>query len=660
MVQYPFIRTLTYLITRYVLDVNFIKSPVFVLVVIFASSCSGQKSLSGTSPDAKAEKWFEEARAESRRGNAAKAHQLYDKVIKSNPGYTIAYLMKGGLYFEKEQWDKAREMFLEAVKIDPEVDKEVFYSLALVAEKQKDFRSAAQSFKEYLSKTKEDEPKYSDAIEKIKINRFRALAIENPVPFAPVPLPYPVNTHHSEYTPQFTADGLQMIFVRRENFVENLYITDWNGQQFSEPRLIEEISTRDNEGVHTLSADGNFLIFTACNRKVNFGSCDLWYTYKNSNGSWAIPVNMGNHVNSAAWDGQPSLSADGRILYFSSNRQGGRGGKDIWWTKRGENGRWMEPQNAGDNINTPGHEETPFLHADSRTLYFRSTGHPGMGGFDLFFSHWDDTSHSWGVPKNLGYPINTESDEGGLTISLDGATAYFASDRNGPHVDIFQFEMYEAIRPQRVTYLKIMVTDASTKKPLATRFSLINENSGEVIVKETNLNGSALHVLPLGSSYNIFIEKEGYVYFSERINLEQVTSEIDPYIYHIKLVPSGKTEQILNQPIILNNIRFEVDSDVLVETSFHEIEKIYNLLESQKDWNIMISGHTDNTGSPDYNLTLSYNRAKSVKNALLEKGVDAGRIKIEGKGEAEPIASNDTSDGRRLNRRTEMTIFIKE
>ncbi|HMQ07490.1 MAG TPA: OmpA family protein [Saprospiraceae bacterium] len=660
MAKYPFFINLIYLITRNVLDVDFIKNPVFVLVVIFTSSCSGQKSISGSIPDAKAGKWFEEARAESRRGNTEKAHQLYEKVIKSYPGYTIAYLMKGGLYFEKEQWDKAREMFLDAIKTDPDVDKEVFYSLALVAEKQKDFRSAVQWFEKYLLKAKEEEPKYYEAIGKIKINRFRAVAIENPVPFAPKPLPYPVNTHHSEYTPQFTADGSQMIFVRRENFVENLYITDWDGQQFSEPRLMEEISTRDNEGVHTLSADGNFLIFTACNRKVNFGSCDLWYTYKNANGSWAIPVNMGNHVNSAAWDGQPSLSADGQILYFSSNRQGGKGGKDIWWTKRGENGRWIDPQNAGDNINTPGHEETPFLHADSRTLYFRSTGHPGMGGFDLFFAHWDDTSHSWGVPKNLGYPINTENDEGGLTISLDGATAYFASDRNGPQVDIFQFEMYEAIRPQRVTYLKIMVADASTQKPLSTRFTLINENSGEVVVKETDLSGSALHVLPFGNTYNIFIEKEGYMYFSERINLELATSEIDPYIYYVKLVPSERTEQILNQPFILNNIRFEVDSDVLVESSYFEIEKIYSLLGSQKNWNVMITGHTDNTGSPEYNLSLSYSRAKAVMDALIEKGIDFGRIQIDGKGESEPIASNDTADGRRLNRRTEMIIFIKE
>ena len=619
-------------------------------------ACKSQSVIPEADLSSNASKWFQSARAEAFKGNDKKAHELYDKVIKNHPDYVDAYLMKGGLYYEKGQWPESAIMFEKAISIHPDHNKEVYFSLGIVAEKQKKYRKAVHWLEEYHKRILPDDQKYDLTIEKIRQNKFRSVAIENPVPFNPVPLPEIINTKHSEYTPLFTADGTQMIFVRRENMVENLYVVDFDGANFSEPRLIEEISTQDNEGVHTISADGRVLIFTACNRRTNFGSCDLWYTLKRTDGKWAIPVNMGNVVNSAAWDAQPSLSADGQTLYFSSTRQGGIGGRDIWVTKRNKEGRWITPYNIGGEINSLGDEETPFIHADGRTLYFRSNGHLGMGGFDAFMTSFDRPLQRWEKPTNLGYPINTEFDEGGLSVSLDGQTAYFASDRNGNQVDIYQFDLYESIRPDLVTYLKIKVKDADSGTPLITKVTLVKENDGEVFINSTDQFGTALYALPTDDSYGIHIEKEGYLFFTERIHLDSMVSAIEPIEYDVRLIPVKKTEVIFNQPIILKNIQFEINSSELLSSSFLEINKLALLLSENADWNILLTGHTDSTGNVDFNLDLSKRRAEAVLQALTERGIQKERISTQGLGDTQPIASNGTPDGRRLNRRTEMTL----
>ncbi len=619
-------------------------------------ACKSQSVATESDLSSKASRWFQSARSEAFKGNYGKAHDLYDKVIKSHPDYIDAYLMKGGLYYEKGQWTESVIMFEKAISIHPEYNKEVYFSLGLVAEKQKDFRKAVHWLEEYHKRLQPDDQKHDLTLEKIRLNKFRAVAVENPVPFNPIPLPEIINTRHSEYTPLFTADGSQMIFVRRENMIENLYVSDYDGELFSEPRLIEEISTQDNEGVHTISADGRILIFTACNRRTNFGSCDLWYTYKKMDGKWAIPINMGNVVNSAAWDAQPSLSADGQTLYFSSTRQGGVGGRDIWVTKRNKDGKWITPYNVGGEINTLGDEETPFIHADGKTLYFRSNGHLGMGGFDMFMTSYDRPLQRWEKPTNLGYPINTEFDEGGLSVSLNGQTAYFSSDRNGNQVDIYQFELYESARPDLVTYLKIKVKDADSGTPLITKVTLVKENDGELFVHSTDQLGMALFALPTGDSYGVHIEKEGYLFFTERIHLDNIASAIEPLEYDVQLIPVKKTEVIFNQPMILKNIQFEVNSSELLSSSFLEIDKLAHLLLENADWSIVLTGHTDSTGSAEFNLDLSKRRAESVLNALTERGVQKSRISTQGLGDTQPIASNDTPEGRRLNRRTEMIL----
>ena len=601
------------------------------------------------------EKTFQKALQASRRGNIAQAHKLYNQIIEKDPDYIEAYLMKGGLFYESKQWDSARKTFLNALEVDQDYNPEVYYSLTLIEIQEKNYAAGVNFLSEYLDRIKENHPKYEKASELLISLSFKADAVANPVDFKKELLPFPINTDNSEYVPQFTADGKQLIFVRRIRQQEDLYISTFTNNKFSMPQLIKEISTPENEGVHTISADGRTLIFTGCNRRDSYGSCDLYYTRKKADGTWSIPSNMGIAINSISWDAQPSLSADGKTLYFSSARAGSIGGRDIWVTKRDKAGRWQKPRNLSGIINTLGNDETPFIHADGLTLYFRSNGRVGMGGYDMYWSQYDPEIQDWTVPENLGYPINTEADQGGLSIDIQGNTAYYSSNENGKDVDIFKFDLPEELRPTVVTYLSGTVLDKENRIPLQGNIAITGYNQKEIWNLKSDGNGNFLHALPVGESYGITIEKEGYLFYSDFIGLDSVFESTQPFEKLFLLTPL-KTVEDIEETIVLNNIFFESGSSRLKEESDLEISRLANLLRKNPQWNIEIIGHTDNVGSTEDNLQLSINRAQVVVNALVGKGIAPSLLSFSGEGELSPIASNETSEGRQMNRRTEFKI----
>jgi len=250
-------------------------------------------------------------------------------------------------------------------------------------------------------------------------------ALENQSDINVRPFGKKINTSNSEYLPQFTLDDETFIFTRRVFDQEDLFIATKSEDGY-ETEAMDEVNTLLNEGAHTLSADGSLLIFTHCNTKIGFGGCDLYRSRRRSNGTWSKPANMGKSINSEHWDAQPSLSADGRTLYFASRRPGGHGGTDIWACRLSKNGRWSRPVNLGPNVNSSAADESPFIHADGQTLYYRSRGPLGMGGFDLFRSKLEN--NAWSQPIHLGSPINTTGEDGALVVSLDGTRGYYATD----------------------------------------------------------------------------------------------------------------------------------------------------------------------------------------------------------------------------------------
>jgi outer membrane protein OmpA-like peptidoglycan-associated protein len=394
------------------------------------------------------------------------------------------------------------------------------------------------------------------------------------------------------------------------------------------------------------------MYFTACDRQSGVGSCDIYFS-SNTDGKWSDPVNLRAPINTSGWESQPSISSDGRTLFFSSSRPGGYGGKDLWIARMNENNFWSKPLNLGEAINTDGDEMSPFIHFDGKTLYFASDGRVGMGGFDLYRTTLKEDS-TWEEPQNLGYPINTYNDEMGLIISSDGRKAYFSSVRDKQNgKDIFFFDLYESARPTPVSYIKGRVYDSETGKLLKADYELINLSDNKTTLQSsTDASGNFLVCLPSGYNYGINVSRSGYLFYSENFMFEGEHTMAKPFIKRINLNPLKVGEKMQ-----LSNVFYEVNSWELKKESIIELNNLGRLLEVNKNLVIEIGGYTDSTGSDAYNLSLSEKRALSVVNYLVSKGIQSSRLKYKGYGNTSSIGDNATAEGRKLNRRTEAKII---
>jgi len=612
----------------------------------------------------KEKKIYNEARKAAQSGDLTKSNNKYEDLLKLKPDFMEGLLRLATNYYNQKNLEKSEHLFNLAIDRAPEYDPEMYFSLASVQNEMKKYVEAADNYNEYVLKGKQNTEKIRKAI-KLRDNlRFKDFAIHHPVPFNPVRLGPGINTRYSEYSPSLAIDGSSMIFTRNTG-QEDFYISiadSMSGFKNAFPLL--NLNTNQNEGAHAISADGKFMVFTACDRRDAFGSCDLYYAMYRD-GKWTLPVNMGHTVNSAAWDSQPTLTADGRTLIFSSRRLGTIGGADLWMTWRDEKDAWVEPVNLGPLVNSSDDDESPYLHADGQTLYFRSDGHPGMGDFDIFFSRKNEIADTWEKPINIGYPINTEGQEGALVVSLDGEIAYFASDndftthKSTGNLDIFSFALHEGAKPRASTFLKGYVTDAITGLPLKAKVTIKELSTGKnSFTLSTDKDGYFISGISIGKNYACIVEKKDYKYFAHNFDLTQVAALHKPYMLHIGLLPVIKIkESPESQPVVLQNIFFHSGMAELLPESDTEIELLKDMLNSYPELNIKITGHTDNVGNEDDNLVLSQRRASAVSAALIVKGISASRIIPDGKGESVPIADNNTEEGRQKNRRTEFVLM---
>lgn len=478
-----------------------------------------------------------------------------------------------------------------------------------------------------------------------------------------IPLHEGINTLMHEYWPAVTADDSLLFFTRLMRnpsgmAYERLLVANRVSGGWGTPNELE-ISGGEfvNEGTMCISADGKWLFFTACNRSDGLGSCDIYYSFKKES-HWSAPVNAGRNINSKAWDAQPSVSADGQHLYFSSTREGGLGGMDIWFSKIKlfPNGyvRFGTPVHLGKEINTEKNDFSPFIHADGQTLYFASEGHLGFGGSDLFLSR--NISGQWTTPENLGHPINSPKNDDGLVVSPTGLTAIYSSDREGAiggSKDLFQFQIPRSLMPYRVGYLKGFVIDAKTMEPMEAQITLVERETGiEQIIGSDKSDGYLL-TLKANHSYAINVTLPGYLFFSEHIEIEKTGEVTQAATRNIMLLPV-ETEQTM----VLKNVLFDFNDHRLSPESLPELDKVANFLKENPTLEVEISGHTDNTGSREYNIELSEKRAKSIVD-YLSATINTARLKWKGYGPDRPIGDNNTDEGRALNRRSEMKIQKK-
>jgi outer membrane protein OmpA-like peptidoglycan-associated protein len=486
-------------------------------------------------------------------------------------------------------------------------------------------------------------------------------AVQHPVDFKPVNMGPSINTSGDEYWPSLSADEQILVITRlipSDEFMKKVHEDFFMSHRREESwELMKNagspLNTGDNEGAQALSGDGRLMIFTACNRKDGFGRCDLYYSIKEGD-RWMFPRNLGKPVNTAYRETQPSITPDGRTLYFSSDRPGGKGLHDLWVSHQDDNGRWSAPENLGEAINTGGIEMSPFIHPDNQSLYFSSDGHIGLGGYDLFVSR-RDSSGKWQQPVNLGYPINTNRDEIGLIVNSRGDKAYYSSDvekANGK--DIYVFDLPVKDRPLMVTYMKGKVYDAENKRLLRARFELLDLETGSCLYRSVSdsITGEFLISIPVNHNYMLNVSREGYLFYSDNFTLQGSYQVDSPFLKDVPLQPLK-----VGNRIVLRNVFYETDSYALRKESTAELNKVVRLLQAHPDIKIEISGHTDNTGNPDYNQKLSENRAQTVADYLISSSIDPERIVARGYGMKLPVAANNTEEGRAQNRRTELLII---
>lgn len=590
--------------------------------------------------------------------NYQEAEKAFIKATELDQKFIEAYIMLATLHEEQKNYSKSLEYYDKSFQIDEKFYPKNFFHAGNIALKIGEYEKARTYFSSYINSKGIMPANKMQADRAIAICEFAIDQIKNPKDFNPKPIGSGINTDKSEYMPVLTADESTIIFTKElehpettnpSGLQEDFYISKYvDGEWTVAVPLSNNLNTPGNEGAHTISPDGKTIYFTACDRKDGKGSCDI-YMSKWKNGDWDTPVNV-SEINSRFWDSQPSISPDGKTLYFTSARSGNI---DIYVTYLKDNGKWSIPTPLPKNINTPSEDMSPFIHPDGKTLYFASSGHIGMGGLDIFYTKLNDDS-TWTNPVNIGYPINTYKDEAFLFVSASGEKAYFASgDLNKNNMDIFYFDLYKEARPDAVTYLKGIVTDIKTQNPIVASFELTDLKSGKIIASSnSDSQGAFLLCIPTGRDYMLNVSKEKYLFYSENFNLDGIHSKTEPFLKNIALQPVSTGEIV-----VLNNIFFDTDKYDLKEESFIELEKLKTLLLNNPQMKIEIRGHTDNTGSKQHNQILSENRAKTVVNYLVSKGIKAERIQYQGYGDSIPRATNDTPEGRALNRRTEFKVI---
>ncbi len=636
--------------------------PICLLLCLIHTSVFSQNYHTVKTTSEKALEAFREGQKYMQQDDAAIALGYFEKALKADETFIEARLALAETYEELRDFFKAERAYEESIALDSTFSPAAFLFLAQVEWQLDKFQECALHLDSYL-KSNPGNARNKSKAEKLIVNaRFAAEAVKKPVPFQPRNTGPGINTKADEYFPSLTADGGTLIFTRNEFNDENFYSSTRKDTAWQAAQPLEGVNTPDNEGAQSISPDGSWLVFTACNRRDDGsqGSCDLyWSQLKNNN--WTKPVPFSAAINSSDWDSQPTISADSKTIIFSSRRPGGKGKEDIWMTARQAGGKWSKPQNLGPGINTGGVEQTPFLHPDGQTMYFASDSLPGMGGLDLYVVRRTSDS-TWGIPRNLGYPINTKANEVALTVSLDGRTAYYATNRSGGigGLDIYSFELPDYARPQPVTYVRAHVNDAVTAQPLVAKIEFTDLGTGRSFLSATTkADGSFLVCLPAGKSYGLNVNKEKYLFHSENFNLTGTATVEKPFLLEIDLQPItlDSTGRVAGKPIILRNVFFETGSAALRSESTAELDRLLDLLVSNASLRIQINGHTDNVGTDASNLQLSEARAKAVYDYLCTKGLPASRLKYKGYGEVQPLESNDTAEGRTSNRRTEFIVW---
>lgn len=623
-------------------------------------------------------------------GKMNDAEVIFAKIIDEEPEFTEAWVASSEINYSKYKSAKDPKSqnnyysryvkCLESVaKLCPSYQNyEVCYTLGKIFFSHDKLDVAKTYLKTYIDNGKKGTKYYTDAESTYHYIEQYLNLIENPVPFEPV-IVEGVSSAYDDYLPLISPDGSLALFTKAymkkeinsiygDRFVEEFTVSkasDDKGLIFSpgEP-LPYPFNTGKNQGAASISIDNKTLFITICEFvSRDYDNCDIYMSTRVGDG-WSELKSLGPNINGVkTWESQPSISADGKTLYFASIRESNIGfdpdnpTSDIYYSTKDEKGNWTKAKNLGSKINTPGNEKSPFIHSDSQTLYFSSDGHLGIGGYDIFFSKFRDGD--WTKPVNIGYPINTKNNDLGFVVNTQGTKAYFASNKlNGKGGwDIYAIDLYKEARPEKVFLVKGQLVDdngyALSDAKLEVKNTRTEEVSEGVVDAETGHYAVAVTAKNENDDFLMVVKKEDYSFSSTLIEPTEETFEKPIEVnFEVKPIEAGKSVQI-------NDIYYATASYEINQKSYAVLNEFAEFLKSNPTVKVEIRGHTDNIGSAQTNITLSNRRAQAVYDYLLSKGVPKANVSYKGYGPNMPIADNRTEAGRAKNRRTEFYILSK-
>lgn len=646
----------------------------------------------------------------------------YEQAAQLDPTNIKANFFTGELYIQRgPNKERSTEFLLNVLKLDPDYRFDILYKIGQGYQFGLEFEKAVDFYNQYKTKLMNEGKSYRGE-DKIPLNEVERRIYEcqngleyvaNPEDYSIINIGSQINSDAYDFAPVFNEDETIMIFTTRrqdgnmnENvdtdnyYFEDIYISRKTGDSWSPAENIGEIiNTQFHDSNLALSADGKTLYLY---RDDNGG--DIYYSDLMKNGAWSIPEPIPGNINSSYFENAVSITQDRQIMFFSSDRPGGLGGRDIYMCTKDSKDNWSRIQNLGETINTPYDDEGPFIDYDGKSLYFSSRGHDGMGGFDIYKSEYDSTNESWSTPINLGYPINTPDDDIYFVSTKDGKRGYYSSvkDDGMGYTDIYSVTLpdlsdraKDKVKNKSNNLVDTNKPDKPEIKPVVAPpvDNPVAENTGntdqlqpvvimlQVQDKETGNNMDAKInmrrakdnvVIPVeridlglyrmtfvnedGADFLVSAERSGYIFVNSRMSLPASTSQTQeiPRRFELMRFETGAHD-------ILRNIYFNTNKATFTKDSYNELNKMERMLFENPEFVVSIEGHTDNMGPDSYNLQLSKDRAKAVVEYLIGKGIDSRRLKWDGYGETRPLASNDDEkDGREINRRVEFTVEGKD
>ena len=554
-----------------------------------------------------------------------------------------------------------------------------YYYMGLISMQNKKFKEAEGHFKKFLTIEFDDprwypkdyEEKYLQVEGWIPQCAYYDSLYSNPVPFAPEVVKG-VSSRSNEYLGIISPDNELALYIRRHFVKRKNDLTPKEIEEFTRSKRLPNgefgpgkpmprpFNITENVGSATLTVDNKRMFLTICNDNADgYKNCDVFYSNWSYHG-WSEPINVGEGVNGKnSFEGQPSVTADGKTLYFVSIREdeiGDIDNMDLYVSHKQEDGSWGQAKNLGTSINTKGHEKSPFIHEDSHTLYFSSDGHEGIGNFDIYYTKQNDAG-DWIKPKNIGFPINTEGADVGFFVAVDGQTAYISTEERDDGIggwDMFSFPLYEEARPEKVLFLKGKLRDENNKRITNAKLTFKDMKTKEITEVEVDtLTGDYVAVMNFSNDIVMTVEKKDAAFTSRYLSTKDSTlNDIKKVDVQVKKVKVGES-------YTLHDIKYGFESYQLSVESKTMLSEFAAYLKANPRMKVAIHGHTDNVGAPGLNLKLSQDRAKAVYDILVKEGIASSRMSSKGFGETKPLKSNSSAENRAANRRTEFVITAK-